>query len=81
MPHINYTEVEHNTWRQAYAELKKLRLSHTCREYQENVRKIEEAGVITPDKIPQLADLNQYVQSKIGFQFYTNIVMAKQKLL
>ncbi|CAD5211390.1 unnamed protein product [Bursaphelenchus okinawaensis] len=68
MPHIEYTELENNTWRQSYAQLKQLRQSHTCIEYQRNVKKMEDEGVITMDKIPQLSDLNVYVQKKTGFQ-------------
>lgn len=60
---VEYTAEEHNTWKQAYTMLKQLRPTHTCREYQVNVRRMEEAGVISADKIPQIRDLNAYIQS------------------
>jgi phenylalanine-4-hydroxylase len=62
MPTIEYSAEEHNTWKQAYLNLRELRSTHTCREYQENVRHMENAGLITADRIPQLKDLNAYIQ-------------------
>ncbi|CAD5215741.1 unnamed protein product [Bursaphelenchus xylophilus] len=68
MPFIEYTEKENETWKQSYSQLKLLRESHTCIEYQRNVQKMEEEGVITLDRIPQLSELNKYVQKRTGFQ-------------
>ncbi|KAK0394930.1 hypothetical protein QR680_001016 [Steinernema hermaphroditum] len=68
IPHVEYSEAEHQTWAAVYARLKSLHESHTCKEYRENLRKMEEAGVITPHKIPQLSDVNQYLQQRTGFQ-------------
>ncbi|KAI6184402.1 Tryptophan hydroxylase 1 [Aphelenchoides bicaudatus] len=68
MPHVEYTAEEHNTWKQAYLKLRELRPTHTCREYQQNVRQMEAAGLITAERIPQLKDLNAYIQRRTGFQ-------------
>lgn len=64
LPEIEYTEIEHNTWKHAYLALKDLRESHTCVEYQKNVKIMEDLGIITADRIPSLRKLNSYVQSK-----------------
>jgi len=64
IPHVDYTEEENKTWRTAYEQLKELRSTHTCSEYVKNVRQMELAGVITGEKIPQLRDLNVYIQSE-----------------
>ncbi|KAH7714127.1 Protein CAT-2 [Aphelenchoides avenae] len=68
MAHVEYTQEEHNTWRMAYLQLKELRATHTCIEYQRNVAAMEAAGVITAEKIPQLKDLNAYIQQRTGFE-------------
>uniref|UniRef100_A0A1I8AR75 BH4_AAA_HYDROXYL_2 domain-containing protein n=1 Tax=Steinernema glaseri TaxID=37863 RepID=A0A1I8AR75_9BILA len=68
IPHVDYSDAEHETWAAVYARLKSLHESHTCKEYRENLRKMEEAGVITPYKIPQLSDINHYLQQRTGFQ-------------
>ncbi|TMS34216.1 hypothetical protein L596_001850 [Steinernema carpocapsae] len=68
IPHVEYTKAEHDTWAAVYERLKSLHASHTCKEYRENLRKMEEAGVLTPYEIPQLADVNKYLQQKTGFQ-------------
>jgi phenylalanine-4-hydroxylase len=62
IPYIEYTQEEHETWKQAYLKLRELRTTHTCREYQENIKQMEKVGLITPDRIPQLKDLNAYIQ-------------------
>ena len=47
--------------------LRELRRTHTCREYQDNIRRMEDVGLITSERIPQLKDLNAYIQSKLEF--------------
>ncbi|KAI6218253.1 Biopterin-dependent aromatic amino acid hydroxylase [Aphelenchoides besseyi] len=68
LPFVEYTKEEHQTWTAAYGKLKELRFTHTCREYQENVRAMEECGLITADRIPQLRDLNKYISQRTGFE-------------
>uniref|UniRef100_A0A914I7R2 Biopterin-dependent aromatic amino acid hydroxylase family profile domain-containing protein n=1 Tax=Globodera rostochiensis TaxID=31243 RepID=A0A914I7R2_GLORO len=59
---------ENNTWRKAYEQLKELRETHTCEEYQQNIAEMERAGLITSDRIPQLRQLSAYIQRKTGFE-------------
>uniref|UniRef100_A0A0K0EZB1 Phenylalanine-4-hydroxylase (inferred by orthology to a human protein) n=1 Tax=Strongyloides venezuelensis TaxID=75913 RepID=A0A0K0EZB1_STRVS len=68
LPYIEYTTEENNTWRLCYVHLKKFRQSHTCKEYRENIKAMEDAGVISENAIPQLCDLNNFLFKKTGFQ-------------
>uniref|UniRef100_A0A0N4ZEU2 BH4_AAA_HYDROXYL_2 domain-containing protein n=1 Tax=Parastrongyloides trichosuri TaxID=131310 RepID=A0A0N4ZEU2_PARTI len=68
LPFIKYTEEENETWRLCYVNLKEYRQSHTCKEYRENIKAMEDAGVIKENVIPQLSDLNNFLFKKTGFQ-------------
>ena len=64
MPEVNYTQQEHETWKHAYLALKGLRETHTCIEYQRNIKAMEDLGLITAERIPSLRKLSSYIQSK-----------------
>ncbi|KHJ79557.1 Biopterin-dependent aromatic amino acid hydroxylase [Oesophagostomum dentatum] len=64
IPLVDYTEEEHATWRAVYEKLRGLHESHTCEAYRRNFKMLEEAGVLTADRIPQIRDVNKYLQSK-----------------
>ncbi|KAL3093185.1 hypothetical protein niasHT_022635 [Heterodera trifolii] len=68
LPFICYTDEENNTWRVAYEQLKELRETHTCEEYQRNIREMEREEIITADRIPQLRSLSLYIQRRTGFE-------------
>uniref|UniRef100_A0AC35U4N2 BH4_AAA_HYDROXYL_2 domain-containing protein n=1 Tax=Rhabditophanes sp. KR3021 TaxID=114890 RepID=A0AC35U4N2_9BILA len=68
IPHVDYTEGEHKLWGVCYETLKKLMNSYCCKEYRENIKMLEDEGIIKADKIPQIADLSVYLRSKTGFQ-------------
>uniref|UniRef100_A0AC34G364 Biopterin-dependent aromatic amino acid hydroxylase family profile domain-containing protein n=1 Tax=Panagrolaimus sp. ES5 TaxID=591445 RepID=A0AC34G364_9BILA len=68
VPDLQYLEWEHETWRIAYLKLKELRDTHTCMEYRKNVKKMEDIGLITAEKIPSLQAIDKYLRSKTGFQ-------------
>lgn len=63
LPIISYTQKENETWCITYKELKKLRESHTCIEYQTSIAQMEKEGIITPNEIPQLKTISHYIQS------------------
>ncbi|CAJ0928102.1 unnamed protein product, partial [Mesorhabditis belari] len=64
---VEYTEEEHATWTMVFEKLKTLHESHTCLAYRQNLRMLEEAGVLTANRIPQVADVNKYLMEKTGF--------------
>ncbi|KAK5977146.1 tyrosine 3-monooxygenase [Trichostrongylus colubriformis] len=67
IPYVEYTKEEHETWRAVYAKLRNLHESHTCLAYRKNLKLLEDEGVLTPNHIPQIRDVNKYLQKKTGF--------------
>ncbi|KAK6014080.1 Biopterin-dependent aromatic amino acid hydroxylase [Ostertagia ostertagi] len=67
IPYVDYTKEEHETWRAVYEKLRDLRESHACSAYRRNLKLLEDEGVLTPNKIPQIRDVNKYLQKKTGF--------------
>ncbi|PIO62647.1 Biopterin-dependent aromatic amino acid hydroxylase, partial [Teladorsagia circumcincta] len=65
IPYVDYTKEEHETWRAVYEKLRDLRESHACSAYRRNLKLLEDEGVLTPNKIPQIRDVNKYLQSKL----------------
>ncbi|CAB3404901.1 unnamed protein product [Caenorhabditis bovis] len=64
---VDYTEEEHATWKAVYEKLLTLHESHTCNVYRENLRMLQLEGVLTADRIPQIRDVNKFLQRKTGF--------------
>ncbi|CAJ0945854.1 unnamed protein product, partial [Mesorhabditis belari] len=67
IPYVEYTKEEHATWKAVYEKLKTLHESHTCLSYRKNLKMLEEEGVLTAEKIPQIVDVNKYLMRKTGF--------------
>ncbi|VDO29700.1 unnamed protein product [Haemonchus placei] len=67
IPYVEYTKEEHETWRIVYEKLRELHESHTCATYRKNLKLLEDEGVLSPDQIPQIRDVNKYLQKKTGF--------------
>jgi len=68
MPDIEYLPEENETWKVSYLKLKELRESHTCEQYQRNIKQMEDIGLITAEKIPSLQAIDKYLRAKTGFQ-------------
>ncbi|KJH46457.1 Biopterin-dependent aromatic amino acid hydroxylase [Dictyocaulus viviparus] len=67
IPIVEYTDEECTTWKEVYEQLHNLRESHTCLAYRKNLKTLEDEGVLSPKKIPQLRDVNEFLQRKTGF--------------
>ncbi|VDO72439.1 unnamed protein product [Heligmosomoides polygyrus] len=67
IPFVEYTKEEHETWRAVYEKLRSLHESHTCLTYRKNLKLLEDAGVLSPKEIPQIRDVNKYLQKRTGF--------------
>ncbi|CAJ0587016.1 unnamed protein product, partial [Mesorhabditis spiculigera] len=67
IPRVDYTKEEHATWQAVYEKLRTLHESHTCQAYRQNLKMLEEEGVLSPSTIPQIADVNRYLRKKTGF--------------
>ncbi|CCD61947.1 Tyrosine 3-monooxygenase [Caenorhabditis elegans] len=66
--YVDYTEEEHATWKAVYEKLGDLHLSHTCAVYRQNLKILQEEKVLTADRIPQIRDVNKFLQKKTGFE-------------
>uniref|UniRef100_A0A8R1DYK7 BH4_AAA_HYDROXYL_2 domain-containing protein n=2 Tax=Caenorhabditis japonica TaxID=281687 RepID=A0A8R1DYK7_CAEJA len=65
---VDYTETEHATWKAVYEKLGDLHESHTCSVYRDNLKVLQEEGVLTSDRIPQMRDVNKFLQKRTGFE-------------
>ncbi|CAI2347286.1 unnamed protein product [Caenorhabditis sp. 36 PRJEB53466] len=66
--YVEYTKEEHDTWQAVYQKLGDLHESHTCAVYRQNLKVLQEEGVLTADRIPQIRDVNKFLQRKTGFE-------------
>ncbi|KAF8822429.1 putative phenylalanine-4-hydroxylase [Cardiosporidium cionae] len=67
IPLVEYTDAENQTWSTAYNELSQLFDDYACDEYRESLKKLEESGVYSPSKIPQLRHISDFLKSTTGF--------------
>lgn len=64
VPEAPYTEAEHEVWQAVRRELDPLHVTHACREYRECAAKLR----LSPERIPQLHEVNQKLAGLTGFQ-------------
>lgn len=67
IPRVEYTPIEIETWRKVYTNLKKLYPTHACKEHNRVMPILEEQCHYTPDNIPQLEDINKYLEKATGW--------------
>jgi len=65
VPRVEYTPQEHAVWRDVCEHLKPLHERYACREYLDACTRIQ----LTPDRIPQLEDVNAMLATSGGFRF------------
>jgi phenylalanine-4-hydroxylase len=64
IPRADYTAVENATWATVYERLVTLHPTHACREFQEAFTALG----YPPDAVPQLADVDAFLQRRTGFR-------------
>ncbi|GMR39683.1 hypothetical protein PMAYCL1PPCAC_09878, partial [Pristionchus mayeri] len=64
---VQYTEAEHDTWRQVFEKLEHLHESLACSTYRRNLAMLLKEGVLTRDRIPQLKTINSFLEKRTGF--------------
>ena len=64
IPEAPYSNEEHQVWQAVWEALTPAHRAHACSEYRACVRKLDFA----PDRIPQLREVNEKVQSLSGFR-------------
>jgi hypothetical protein len=68
IPRIPYSKNENQTWNTIWNRLRPLQKQTMCTPFNDNFAKLEKAGVYTPEKIPQLEDVNQFLMNMTGFR-------------
>lgn len=68
IPTVDYTESEHETWRQVYDRLQQLHSTYACDDYQRAIQKFNRFGILTPERIPQLQEVSDLLHASTGFQ-------------
>ena len=64
---VEYTEEENGTWRTVYEKLASLYPKYACKQYIDNLKLLEDNGIYTFNKIPQLEDVSKFLKDKTGF--------------
>lgn len=67
IPLIEYTQTENKTWGAVFKVVKDLVPLHACKEYITVFKKLEEEKIFTPDRIPQLQEMNDFLRKNTGF--------------
>merc|ERR1712142_729668 len=67
IPTVEYTETERGVWRTVYTNLKRLYRSHACYEHNHVFPLLEENCGYSPDEIPQLQVVSDFLRSVTGF--------------
>ena len=69
VPRISYTDSEIETWECVYDKLTSLYPTLACKEHNEALAELTEAGIYGSRVIPQLQDLSDFVCQRTGFTF------------
>ena len=64
IPYVEYTDDEKKCWGIVYNTLVKLYEKHACTEYMTNFRILEREAGWSPEAIPQLEDVSNFLQRK-----------------
>uniref|UniRef100_A0A023F574 Putative aromatic amino acid hydroxylase n=1 Tax=Triatoma infestans TaxID=30076 RepID=A0A023F574_TRIIF len=67
IPIIEYTEAETATWEAVYKTVVDLMPKHFCKEYKVQFSRMEEEGIFSAKKIPQLEDVSNFLKKSTGF--------------
>ncbi|TGZ68397.1 hypothetical protein CRM22_004269 [Opisthorchis felineus] len=68
IPVIDYTELEIDTWKRTYIALKERHEGRACQEYIDGFRMLEENGLFSPDFIPSVRAVSDFLRRTSGFQ-------------
>ncbi|KAJ2848957.1 hypothetical protein IWW36_002973 [Coemansia brasiliensis] len=67
LPRIEYTEKEKNTWKYLYTRLHDLYPKYACHNYRQMFDLLEQKSIFTPDEIPQIEDISNFLKERTGF--------------
>jgi phenylalanine-4-hydroxylase len=82
IPGFDYNEQETGLWTHIWDILYPKLMEHGCKEYKENFNKLEDAGYFKRDSIPQLEDLNQFLQRESNWRIKpVNGILSQREFL
>lgn len=67
IPNVEYTDTENNTWKLLYEKLRALNFKHLNKEYIDNFILLEKTGIFSSRKIPQLNDINKFLNKRCNW--------------
>ncbi|XP_044254100.1 tyrosine 3-monooxygenase [Tribolium madens] len=67
IPFIQYAETETKTWGSVFNTVLELMPKHACSEYCRVFKMLQEEGIFTPDRIPQLEEMSNFLKRHTGF--------------
>ncbi|ESO89365.1 hypothetical protein LOTGIDRAFT_106041 [Lottia gigantea] len=68
IPRVDYTGEDIATWGHVYRQLKVLFPTHACKTHRDIFQLLEDECGYSPDRIPQLEDVSNFLKRKTGFQ-------------
>lgn len=68
IPHIEYQPSEIDTWRTVYTKLEELTQRFACKEYKQIMPLMHQHCGFSPDRIPQVQDISEFLISRTGFR-------------
>ena len=68
IPRIEYTKDENWVWSYCYARLNELYQKRACKEYLYNLDQFEKKIGFSPDRVPQLEDISQFLMKETGWR-------------
>lgn len=67
IPFINYVESENKTWGSVFNTVLELMPKHACAEYRRVFKLLQDEGIFTPERIPQLEEMSGFLRKHTGF--------------
>lgn len=68
IPNIDYTAAETSTWGEVFANTVALLPRYACAEYRRVFGMLQDAGIFTPDRVPQLNEMSAFLTKHTGFR-------------
>lgn len=82
IPNIDYAPEETRLWGEIYRKVRPLHEKFGCKEFKKAMNLLEKDGVFSPERIPQLQDMNQYLRAKTNWRIKpVNGILSQREFL
>jgi len=68
IPYLKYKPEENKTWEYIFKTLRPLQEKYMCDSFNKSFEKMVDTGIVKPNEIPQLQDLNEYLIKETNFR-------------